>query len=112
MRDVTDAMLSTPTWSSQSHCPYVANDSLSHRSDQSAGVTASPNHWWASSWARNIWSVSSSVPEKSSRENIERPWVSIASPGTLAANANPYWSSGYGPNNGSKNATCSAVRSK
>ena len=29
----------------------VANDSLSHRSSHQRGVTRSPNHWWASSWA-------------------------------------------------------------
>ena len=53
-----------------------------------------------------------SPPAKSSRENSERPWVSMASPGGLSVNASPYWSSGYGPNSGSKKAIWSSVRSK
>ena len=35
--------------------------------------------------------------------NNDRPWVSIASPGTRSAIARPYRSNGYGPNDRSKN---------
>ena len=76
---------------SHSHWPYVANDSFSHRSAQSAGVTASPNHWWASSCdSSRCWrTLVDADREVVAREH--RPALASPSPGrrTLSANASP-----------------------
>ena len=52
----------------------MAKPSLSQMSCQVAGLTASPNHWWASSWATTVSLVAASVPK------IDSVWVSSAYP--------------------------------
>src|SRR3990172_3238283 len=90
--------------SSQRNSPNVANPSLSQMCCQVAGVTLSPNHWWASSWATTS-SASNPAPI------IVMVWVSIAAgnPGTTTW---PYSEKGYGPNQEANSSSISGTRAK
>src|SRR5690349_6964202 len=80
----------------QSISAYEAKPSLSQMSSHRSGVTASPNHMWASSWDRKSSMSATSMP------NVDRVWVSSARPVPSGTTIAPYSSNGYGPNSSSK----------
>ena len=59
-----------------SHEENSAKPSLSQMSRHRSSVTASPYHWWASSWAR--------VSSSGGRSKIGLVWVSSAYPTSFA----------------------------
>src|SRR5580704_5605159 len=106
----TLALSGTPrAWSSQSHSAYVAKPSLSQMSRHAAGLTSSPNHWCASSWASVVLVATRSVPNTSG-ENRESVWDSNPNPLTrMSGTTTPYSWNGYGPNSPVKKVSIAAV---
>ena len=68
------------------------------------GLTALPNHWWASSCT--------TVPSRATREYTGRVCVSSAYPTVSSSTIEPYETNGYGANVASRNPIISACSAR
>ncbi len=77
-------------------------------SDQRAGLTESPNHWWVSSWARTVAPPDGSAT--TSGVTRDRVWASNPKPrAPTAGTTTPYSPNGNRPNRAVKNCSIAGV---
>src|SRR5690606_32985497 len=92
-----------PCWSLQRASTYIASPSLSQRSFQLSGVTVSPIHWCAYSWASTA--RYSSFGGRAEAPSVTSVCVSI--PDIDGTTTTPALSNGYGPSSPSSHSSSS-----